>query len=145
MGLSRRNLAVIRRVWMDPSLTRGQQAACMGMTVGAWRQLARRLGLPHGRRGVRRTGILLDLRQFSRLWVAGVRGADIAAALGVSCHQVSRLRVRAGLAPRPGGYKGIALSALAEAELGRRMAEVGRAEEAARAAMDRRLGDRRAA
>lgn len=132
--------ARIRAAWQDPTRTRGQAAAALGLTESALRYRARLLDVPAVRMKPGRPFMATDRDRFAALWRAGVRGGDIATALGLSRPSVTYLARHLGLPLRKGG--GPRYISLAEYELREGMARSA-AETRARQAADRRIDDAR--
>lgn len=132
--------AAIRRAWLDPGLTRAEGARLVGLTrVNFWLR-ARALGLPQRKGG--RPKVLPEAL-FARMWLAGVRAADIAAHYGTGAVTPWQTARRMGLPSRARGERRIGLAeflaAEAEAALARRMARTAEAEARARRIVERRV------
>lgn len=118
--------ALIRKVWMDPTITSAEAARRVGLArVNLWHQ-AKRLGLPPRPTG-RRATIPRDDR-VSTLWAAGVLVEDIARVIGCHRMSVARLARELGLPRRKKGARRITLAEFEARALAGAMAAMAQAE-----------------
>lgn len=111
--------ALIRRAWLDPSMTVAEAAASVGLSRASLWQRAHRLGLPRRKDGRRFTPLPPD---FDAMWCSGLALSEMAAICGLSPSNVSRRARLRGLPRRGATARPIDGAAWAELRLARAMA-----------------------
>lgn len=79
--------ALIRRAWLDPSMTVAEAATSVGLSRASLWQRAHRLGLPRRKDGRRFTPLPPD---FDAMWCSGLALSEMAAICSLSPSNVSR-------------------------------------------------------
>jgi predicted DNA-binding transcriptional regulator AlpA len=111
--------SLIRKVWLDPSLTVAGAAAAVGLSRASLWQRARGLGLPRRKDGRAFTPLP---PQFDAMWCAGLALSEMAAICGLSASNISRRARLRGLPRRGSTARPINGVQWAELRLARAMA-----------------------
>lgn len=114
--------SLIRRLWLDQTLSREECARIVGLTCANFWRRAKALGLPSRGEGGRPI-VIRDEAEFRRMWLAGVSAARIAAHFGVCRDTPLKTARRLGLQARGKGRKPLTVDQFREAELARLLAK----------------------
>lgn len=117
------SVAEFAKLWCDHSLTCAQIGARLGISSQSVSERAKRRGLPPRIRGRAKMLSGYDTDLFRRMFLAGVRRADMAAYFQMAEVTVRLHARRAGLVSGWPVVRPITLRDFFEAELGHRMAE----------------------
>lgn len=113
--------SLIRKLWLDPTLSREECARIVGLTCANFWRRAKALGLPSRGSGGRPVTIR-DEAEFRQMWLAGVSATRIAAHFGVCRDTPLKTARRLGLPPRGKTRKPLTIEQFQQQELGRLLA-----------------------